>query len=97
MDFSKLDYGTVASYSANLQSYSTDMKTLLDEITALFGKIGTDDVWSGTAADSAKVKFDALSKKFPGFYNAILDCATYLNSVIATYQAVDKKVSSQSN
>lgn len=97
MDFSKLSYGEIASYSTNLQSYSTDMQSLLNEIKTLFGKIGTDDVWSGTAADSAKEKFDALSNKFPDFYNAISDCAKYLNSVIETYKAVDSKISSQSN
>lgn len=89
MDFSKLSYGQVQDIADQLNNSATSMEDLLDEIKTLFNKIGTDDVWSGTAASSAKEVFDTLSAKFPEFSQAIKDCHTYLLSVIENYKAVD--------
>ena len=68
------------------------MESLLNEIKALFDKVGTDDVWSGTAASATKEKFDTLSAKFPEFSQAVNDCYKYLLSVVENYKAVDNAV-----
>lgn len=92
MDFSKLSYSQVESMANELNSSSQNMEQLLNEVKNLFNKIGTDDVWSGTAASETKAKFDELSAKFPDFYNAINDCYKYLMSVVESYKSVDQSV-----
>lgn len=96
MDFSKLSYSQVQSIAEQLKSDSSTMSTLLDtDIKSLFNKIGTDDVWSGTAAAETKARFDTLSAKFNEFYEAIQDCCNYLNNVVENYKAVDAAVNGQ--
>ncbi len=92
MDFSKLSYSQVETLATQLNGASTSMESLLDEIKTLFNKVGTDDVWSGTAASETKNEFDTLSAKFPEFSNAINDCYRYLMSVVETYKNVDATV-----
>lgn len=92
MDFSKLSYEQVTAAANELNTAANDMNSLLDEMKTLFSKIGEDNVWSGTAASSAKETFDALSAKFPEFYEAVSDCSRYLNSVVANYQSVDSAI-----
>ncbi len=92
MDFSKLSYGQVQSMAEQLNSSSTQMEALLNEIKALFDKIGNDDVWSGTAASTTKDTFDQLSAKFPEFSQSINDCYKYLMSVVENYKSVDSMV-----
>lgn len=92
MDFSKLSYEQVMAASNELGASSNEMNSLLDEMKMLFSKIGEDNVWSGTAASSSKETFDALSAKFPEFYEAVSDCSKYLNSVVANYQSVDSAI-----
>ena len=92
---SSLTYGQIQTISTNLQSYSTQMQSILDEVKMLFSKIGTDDVWSGSAAASTKAEFDRLAAKFPEFSQAVQDCCKYLNTVVANYQAIDLQVEPQ--
>lgn len=92
MDFSKLSYGEVQTMAEKLNNSATQMETLLSEIKSLFDKIGTEDVWSGTAASTTKATFDQLSAKFPEFSQSIDDCYKYLMSVVENYKAVDAKI-----
>ena len=92
MDFSKLSYYQVLGISNSLSASSKHMEMVLNEVKALFDKIGTDDVWSGTAASDAKANFDKLSAKFPEFSKAIADCTAYLNQVVENYQHVDSAI-----
>ena len=92
MDFSRLSYGQITSIAEQLNSSSAQMESLLNEIKALFDKVGTDYVWSGTAASATKEKFDTLSAKFPEFSQAVNDCYKYLLSVVENYKAVDNAV-----
>lgn len=92
MDFSRLSYGQITSTAEQLNNSSAQMESLLNEIKALFDKVGTDDVWSGTAASATKEKFDTLSAKFPEFSQAVNDCYKYLLSVVENYQNVDNVV-----
>ena len=92
MDFSKLSYSQVQSMADQLNSSSTQMETLLTEIKTLFDKIGTEDVWSGTAASTTKETFDQLSAKFPEFSQSVNDCYKYLTSVVENYKSVDAMV-----
>lgn len=86
---SKLSYEQVVSAANELNTASNEMNTLLNEMKMLFSKIGEENVWSGTAASSAKETFDALSAKFPEFYEAVNDCSKYLNTVVENYRSVD--------
>ncbi len=72
----------VASISEQLNSTSGQMESLLSEIEVLYNKIGTEGIWSGTAAQSAKEAFAQLSAKFPEFSLAVKDCANYLSTVV---------------
>ena len=92
---SNLTYAQIDAISSNLKSYSSDMEALLNEIKALFEKVGTDTVWAGTAAQSSKEEFNKLSAKFPEFYTAVNDCSNYLKTVVANYQAADRQVMSE--
>lgn len=92
MDFSKLTYSQVQAMADQLNSSSTQMEALLSEIKTLFNKIGTDDVWSGTAASTTKETFDELSAKFPEFSQSVNDCYKYLVSVVENYKSVDAMV-----
>lgn len=89
---SKLSYSQIQALAEQLHSSSMNMESVLNEIKILFDKIGTEDVWSGTAASSTKEEFDTLSAKFPEFYQAIEDCYKYLLSVVETYKSVDAAV-----
>ena len=92
MDFSKVSYGQVKEYSNQLKTKSENMRDLLQLITNEFEKLGQDDVWSGDAAQRVREEFDTLSAKFPEFNQAIQNCATYLDSVVANYESVDSVV-----
>lgn len=95
MDFSKLSYGQIRQASSELNAASSNMKDILDEIQKLFGNVGDENVWSGTAASSAKESFDALSAKFPEFYEAVSDCSKYLDQVVSNYENVDRVIQGQ--
>lgn len=92
MDFSRLSYGQITSIAEQLNTSSAQMESLLTEIKTLFNKVGSDDVWSGTAAAATKEKFDTLSAKFPEFSQAVNDCYKYLLTVVENYQTVDRSV-----
>lgn len=92
MDYSKLSYEQVVSAANELNTASVEMNSLLEEIKALFNKIGEGDVWSGEAASSTRETFDALAARFPEFYEAVEDCSKYLNQVVANYQAADNAI-----
>ena len=91
----RLSYSQMQSISEKLGSHSNTMGTYLNEVKALLDKVGSEDVWSGTAAASAKEEFDALSAKFPEFSAAVLDCKTYLGNVIAEYREREEKIKAQ--
>jgi len=93
MNFSKVSYTEVLSMAEQLHSSSGSMADLLTEIKALFDKIGTEEVWSGTAASATKETFDQLSGRFNDFSKSVDDCYTYLKSVVENYKAVDAMVS----
>lgn len=95
MDFSKLSYEQVQSIAEQLSTSATQMESLLSEIKSLFERVGTDDVWSGTAASTTKENFDILSAKFPEFSTAVNDCYKYLMSVVENYKSVDSMVKVQ--
>lgn len=95
MDFSKLSYQQVQAMADQLNTSATNMANLLGEIKTLFGNVGNEGVWSGTAAASTKEQFDALSAKFPEFSQAVNDCYTYLMSVVENYKAVDAAIKGQ--
>ena len=92
MDFSRLSYGQITTMAEQLNSSANQMESLLNEIKMLFNKIGTDEVWSGTAAAATKEKFDTLSAKFPEFSQAISDCYKYLLTAVESYKSVDDMV-----
>lgn len=89
---STLTYAQIDAISTNLKTYSTDMEAVLNEIKVLFSKVGTDAVWSGTAAQSAKEEFDRLSAKFPEFVSAVNRSSEHLKTVVSNYQAVDQQL-----
>ena len=93
--FSKLSYGQVQAMADQLNSAAGQMETLLTEIRGLFDKVGTDDVWSGTAASQTKERFDTLSGKFHEFNEAVEACHQYLLNVVESYKAVDAAVNGQ--
>ena len=95
MEFSKLSYTQVQAMADQLNTASTNMETLLNEIKSLFENVGNDGVWSGTAAATTKEQFDALSAKFPEFSQAVNDCYKYLLSVVENYKAVDAAINGQ--
>lgn len=92
MDFSKLSYSQVTDYATQLNSCSSQMEQILQEVKNLFNNVGDDNTWSGTAANETKANFDSLSAKFPEFSTAIAECSQYLLDVVANYQAVDRIV-----
>lgn len=95
MDFSKLSYNQIISLADELNTSSTQMEDLLSQIKTLFAKVGTDEVWNGTAAAQTKEKFDTLSAKFPEFSQAVNDCHKYLLSVVEGYKSVDTTITGQ--
>ena len=89
MDFSKLTYSEIQSLANQLSSSASSMENVLNEVKTLFGNIGQDDVWSGTAAAHTKETFDKLSAKFPEFSQSVDDCSKYLLTVVENYKSVD--------
>ena len=89
MDFSKVEYEEVETSADELRTSASNMETVLNEIKMQFDKIGTDEVWNGTAAAQAKARFDELSSKFPKFSEAVNNYATYLHNSVENYRSVD--------
>lgn len=87
-----LSYNEILSIASTLSTASTNMSKVLTTTKTLLDKVGTDSVWSGTAASEAKTKFDTLSKKFPEFSQSVDDMSKYLKQVVANYQTVDSAV-----
>ena len=90
--FSKLDYAKIEQYAARLLSDGKAMEENLQAIKNQFDRIGTDNVWSGTAAAETRAQFDQLSGKFVEFHSAVKRCSEYLNGVVANYRAVDNTI-----
>lgn len=95
MDFSKLSYSQVQALAEQLNTSANSMEGVLTEIKALFERVGSDDVWSGTAASNTKETFDTLSAKFPEFSQAINECYKYLMQVVENYKNVDAMITGQ--
>ncbi len=95
MNRSTLSYQQIISIATQLHNSASAMEDNLNNLKALFNKVGNDDVWSGTAAAATKDEFDKLSAKFPEFSQAIDDCYKYLQSVVETYKNVDASVMGQ--
>lgn len=92
MNGSNLTYSQINTISQNLRSYSKDMQGILEEIIALANRIGSEDIWGGTAAEDAKQKFNTLNAKFSEFYKAVTDEAAHLTTVVENYQKVDTQL-----
>ena len=93
MDFTKLSYSQITSLAEQLNSTASGMEAVLDKVRALFNKVGTDDVWSGTAAAESKASFDAVAAKFPQFSESVREAYEYLLTVVQSYKDVDKMAS----
>ena len=92
MNGSNLTYAQITTIAQNLQNYSNDMQTVLDDIVALVDKIGNEDVWGGTAAEDSKSKFNTLNAKFADFYKAVTDESAHLATVVENYQKADSQL-----
>ena len=90
MDFTKLSYSQITSLAEQLNSTANQMEAGLDKVRALFNKIGSDDVWSGTAAAETKASFDTAAAKFPQFSESVREAYEYLMTVVQSYKDVDK-------
>ena len=93
MNYSKLSYDQIISLANSLQASAQNMQQVLGEVTNLLNRIGTADIWAGTAATAARSRFDMLSAKFPEFYEATSKCQTHLISVVENYKNVDASIS----
>lgn len=93
--FSGLSYKDIENISNQLDAKASSMESLLNNISTQLKKVGNEGTWSGTAASSAFAEFNKLMEKFPEFSQAVKDCSTYLNKVVATYRAVDSKIIGQ--
>lgn len=81
----------------SLTTYAEQMQDVFTEIKNEMSKVGQDgSVWSGDAAASERDRFDALSKNFEPFHDAIVNCYKHLEMVVADNKALANKISSQS-
>ena len=92
MDFSKLTYNQIRDLSEQLKTSSSRMEAILEEQKALFAKVDSEGVWTGTAAESTRAHFDEVSAKFPEFYTAVSELAKHLDNVVSSYEAVDNSI-----
>ena len=90
MDFTKLSYSQITSLAEQLNSTANQMEAVLDKVKSLFNSVGTDDVWSGTAAAETKASFDEVAAKFPQFSESVREAYEYLLTVVQSYKDVDK-------
>lgn len=91
----KLTYDQIRNIAEQLRSKSSSMKTILDNVTAQFNKIGDDSVWGGTAAEAKRAEFKSLAEKFDDFTEAINSCVNYLIKTVELYQSLDSKIQGQ--
>lgn len=92
MAITDLTYAEVKNISSKLKTSANSMQQTLESVTKQLNKIGSDNVWSGTAAAEEKAEFDKLTKKFPEFHKAVSDASTYLAQVVANYEQVDRTI-----
>lgn len=92
MAITGLTYAEVRSISTKLKTSANTMQQTLESVKKQLNKIGSDNVWSGTAATEEKAEFDKLTKKFPEFHQAVSDASTYLAQVVTNYEQVDRAI-----
>mgnify|MGYP000048955275 CR=1 FL=1 len=92
MAITGLTYAEVRSISTKLKTSANTMQQTLESVKKQLNKIGSDNVWSGTAAAEEKAEFDKLTKKFPEFHQAVSDASTYLAQVVTNYEQVDRAI-----
>lgn len=92
MAITGLSYAEIKNISSKLKTSANNMQRTLESVTKQLNKIGSDSVWSGTAASEEKAEFDKLTKKFPEFYKAVSDASTYLAQVVTNYEQVDRAI-----
>lgn len=90
--FSGLSYTQIMDISGQLDSKSTSMQDLLASVKTLLQRVGTDETWSGTAADTTLAEFNTLIDKFGEFSAAVKACSTHLKTVVERFKAVDAAI-----
>lgn len=90
--FSGLSYTQIMDISGQLDTKSTSMKDLLENVKTLLQRVGTDGTWSGTAAQATLDEFNTLIAKFEEFSSAVKACSTHLKGVVERFKAVDAAI-----
>lgn len=90
-------YQEASEIATNLKTCAQNMEEIKNKLANLYGQVGSESVWSGNAAEAAKETFDKFIEKFPALINAINECSSTLNTVVANYQAADSTVTGQAN
>ena len=89
---SQLSYVELSDIAGQLARSAQQMESILNDVKSQFNKVGSDDVWSGTAAAATKERFDTLSAKFPEFSKAVEECHAYLLTVVQNFQEADRAI-----
>ena len=92
-EFSSLSYERLNQHAAELDSASKDMDRILNEVRGLLARVGSEDMWAGTAAMKTKEAFEQLAAKFPQFVQSVRECQEQLKNVVTNFQEVDNMAS----
>ena len=88
----RVDFSKVKDFSSQLSKSSQSLRDILATTQQTVAKVGTRDSYSGAGAEQFTTNFNALSKKFHIFYDAVQNYAKFLNTASDAYQQADKDV-----
>ena len=88
----KVSAAELRNTATTLNTEAGNLKDILDKTKQEMLKIGSEDVFSGTAASELNDEFYALSEKFSDYYTAVESCTKYLNNVAQKYDDFEKSI-----
>jgi WXG100 family type VII secretion target len=94
---SNLNYGEMQDLAGKMKKYAAQMEQLLDDVKKEFNKVGSEEVWSGNAAQNVNEKINEMSARFSPFVKAIDECSNYINKTVANFEETDKMLNQQIN
>lgn len=90
----KVSSAELRNTASTLDTEAANLKDILDNVKNELLRVGTDEVFSGTAANALNEKFKELSNKFVNFSDAVKSCSTYLKGVADNYDQFENTIKS---
>ena len=90
-----VSYSDLVKNGQQLRAYADDVKQTLNLVSNQIENMKSK--WQSTAATQVYSKYENLSAKFPGYYQKIIEFASFLEQVQKVYEKTDEEIGNQSS